>query len=544
MFGDRRKVINGEDSRNKLKEGIDILADAVSCTMGPKGRNVILQRVYNQSRVTKDGVTVANEIFLEDPVQDIGAQLIKEAAQKTADKAGDGTTTSTVLARALFTRGLEYIKNNPTASPVDFNKGVSLAVEAVVNNIKEKAKTIETDSKELEHVASISCNNDNELGKIVAEAVSAVGKEGKVIKQFSKDGRTYTEVIKGTVVEGGFISDQFPIIMNSEEVELINPLILVSNFKMSSGEQVEPFLQKAYAEQRDMVIICEELEREALGYVLENVARGKIRVAVVRPPAVSNMRNFMLQDIAVITGASFRNTVSGHKTNKVFDSHYGEAEKVIINRKQTVIIGGKGTEEDKEARIESIKENIKNAEINIDGRHQDRLNKMFTGIATIYIGGASEAEMKEKKDRVDDAIRASQSALQEGIIPGGGIGLIAMSDVNRPKETLNKDTLVGYTTLIDICKEPFNQIIKNAGLSPEEVMSKINFNNISGYNAKTDMYVEDMIEEGIIDPAKVTRVALENASSIAGVLLTTESIIYLAEGHLPESVKMDPGNIL
>lgn len=551
MFGDRRKLIFGEDARTKLKQGVDTLADAVACTLGPKGRNVILQRIYNQSRVTKDGVSVANEIFLEDAIQDIGAQLIKEAAQKTADKAGDGTTTATVLSRELFTLGLEYLKNNPKGNPVDYNNGVALAVEDIVESLREQSIEIEVNSKELEHVATISTNNDPKLGKIVAEAVSSVGKDGEVIKEYSKTTETYNEIISGTVIEKGFISPHFVTASNSEEMVLDNPLILVSNFKMSSMDQVYPLVNIAFEENRPLLIICEELEKEALSFVLENVNLGKIKVAVITPPSVSNIRNFMLGDIAVITGGTFRNTHSGHKTNKTLRSHYGEAEKVIVTRKNTVIIGGKGSEEAKQERIKSIEENIKNAEANVDTRHKERLAKMFSGIATIYIGGASEIEMKEKKDRVEDAILATQSALHEGIVSGGGMALInaslAIIDKRRSDKLIKEygnDFTNGYINVFKACKKPFYQMVSNAGKDPEKILDKVlNAGHITGYNAKNDLYVEDMIETGIIDPARVTRVALENAASVSGMLLTTECAIYLADNHLPESIKMDPGNV-
>lgn len=538
MFGDRRGVVSGVDAREKLRQGINLLADTVACTLGPKGRNVILQRVYNKSRVTKDGVSVANEFFLEDAIQDIGAQLIKEAAQKTADNAGDGTTTSTVLARSIFNQGLDYLKEDPTRNPVDVNKGITIAVDSIVKRLKEISVPVEVNSKELEHVASISANNDEELGKLVADAISSVGKDGEVIMADSKNSKTYYEVIKGTVIEKGIISPHFITDSNKEEIELDNPLIVVSNFKLTSLEHIRPFFKKAFEESRSMLIIAEELEKEALAYALDNILRGKVNIAIVPPPGVSNMRNFMLSDIAAITGGSFRNHNSNHLPTKFYDNHYGEAEKVIVGRYKTVIIGGKGTEEAKQERINSIHENIKNAEKGIDDRHKSRLSRMFSGIATIYIGATSEVEQREKKDRIEDAILATQSALEEGILPGGGMALYNSEVISE--EEMNKDVYQGVRIIESSCCAPFKQILSNCGKDYDKVVSEL---DVMGYNAKTDSYVKDMIKEGIIDPTKVVREALENAASVAKTLLTTEAIVYLKDNHIAESIKIDPGNI-
>ena len=543
MFGDRREVITGNEAREQLRQGVNILADAVSCTLGPKGRNVILQRVYNKSRVTKDGVSVASEIFLDNAIQDIGAQLIKEAAQNTADEAGDGTTTSTVLARAIYNKGLDYINENDKHNPIDVNRGIGLAVEDIVKGLIKESIPVAANSKELEHVATISANNDEELGKIVAEAVSSVGKDGQVIMENSKTSDTYHDIIAGTIIEQGFISPHFIVDGNSEEIELNNPLIVVSNFKLTSREHIDPFFKKAYNENRSMLIIAEELEKEALAYALENVLRGIVNIAIVRPPSVSNMRNFMLGDIATITGGAFRNYNASHSPTKFFDKFYGEAEKVIVNRKQTVIINGKGSEDDKLARKISIEENIKNADKGVDDRHRDRMSKMFSGVATIYIGASSEVEQREKKDRVEDAILATQSALYEGIVPGGGLTLLKLAKAKHNRKFENTCQEAGYVIVQHACTTPLRQILYNAGKDLSEITLNLNKTNRKGYNAKTDMYVEDMIEEGVIDPTKVVRTALENAASVAKTLLTTETVIYLKDSHIAESIKMDPGNV-
>ena len=545
MFGDRRKVMSKKEAREQLSVGVNILADTVSSTLGPKGRNVICQRIYNKSRVTKDGVTVASEFFLEDPVQDIGAQLIKEASQKTAEEAGDGTTTSTIIARALFNMGINYINENDSHNPVDYNSGITKGVEEIVAKIKGEAIEVKPDTKELEHVATISANNDVELGQIVASAVSSVGEEGKVVMETSKTAKTYYESIKGTVIEQGYMDPVFVTDASSEELVLNNPLIVSSNFKFHNMEDIHGLVSVAYQKDRDMLIIAEELDKEALAFVAENVARGKIKMAVVRPPSVSNMRKFMLEDIAVITGGTFRDTTKGHSSKKFFDKYFGSAEKVIVNRKQTVILGGAGTEQSKENRIKAIKENIGNSDKGIDGRHKERLSKMFSGVATIYIGAKSEVEQKEKKDRVEDAILATQSALAEGIIKGGGQFLLFCSP--DESEFINEDEARGYLSVFTVCSQPFNTIIKNAGKEPNSIVDMMlptmDSNPEQGYNAKTDTYVPNLMGAGIIDPAKVTRSAIENAASVAKTLLTTEAVIYYANGHNPESVHQDPGNV-
>jgi chaperonin GroEL len=541
MFGDRREVVSGVEAREKLAEGINLLADTVACTMGPKGRNVIMQRVYNKNRITKDGVSVADEFFLSDPVQDIGAQTIKEAAQRTAEDAGDGTTTSTVLAREIYRHGLEYLNEDTSRNPVDVVKGIDLAVSDAVESLKKVAKPVKINSIELENVATISANNDEEIGKIVAEAVSMVGKEGKVVMQTSKDASTYVDTVEGAVWDQGIFHQGFVNELPKETMELEKPLIVVSNHKFSSHNEIKPFFQYAASKKRDMLIICEELEKSALEYALLNVTKGAANVAFVRPPSISNFRNFMLEDLAVITGGTFRDRNKGNKIEN-FDTekHFGLADRVIVTRKQTVIIDGKGTEEEKEVRIQAIQDNIKNAEKGIDDRHKERLAKMFSGLSTVYIGANSEFEMKEKKDRVEDSILATQSALEEGIVPGGGCTL-ANIELDLVEEGLNRDIVAGYNIIRNAMHKPLEQILTNAGLS--NLLYDSSRPVSDGYNVATNTPVDDMIKAGIIDPAKVVRVSLENASSVAKMLLTTESIIYYAEDHLPESIKMDPGNV-
>jgi len=538
MFGDKREVIKGEEARQKLQQGINILADTVACTMGPKGRNVILQRVYNKSKITKDGVSVANEFFLDDAIMDIGVQLVKEAAQKTVDDAGDGTTTATILAREIFNLGLGYIDKR--YNPIDINKGIDYAVDIITEKIKDQSKTIQTNSEDLYNIAKISANNNKEIGKLVAETVSVVGSNGKIFLEESKNSKTYSKILKGTVIEKGFISPYFRTKNNDKDVVLNNPLIVVSNFKMNSGSDVAIFLKKSYNEKRDILIIAEGLEKEALALILENLHNGKINIGVITPPSVANMRDFMLNDIAIITGASYRNVVKGHRPDRFVDRYYGGAEKVIISKTQTVIVNGKGNEEEKQKRIESINKDIEQAEKGIDDRHKERLTKMFSGIATIYVGATTEVEMKEKKDRIEDSILASQSALQEGIISGGGIFLY---DILKRTKTINNKLQQGLDIVKIACNKPFIQILKNAGKDVKKVLNKLAEKEYKGYDSDNEVYVKDMIKAGIIDPAKVTRVALQNAASVAKTLLTTEAIIYYKDSHLPKSIHTDPDNI-
>jgi len=548
MFGDRRRVVSKSEARKKLMQGIDLLADTVSCTLGPKGRNVILQRVYNKSRVTKDGVSVADEFFLEDPVEDIGAQLIKEAAQRTATDAGDGTTTATILARSLIKEGMYYIDQieGVQHNPVDINKGIDIAVAEILKMIKDQALPVDINTQELEHVATISANNDPELGKIVTEAVSAVGKDGKVVMDYSKDNTTYTELIEGTVWNQGIYSAHFVTNSNEEEIELIKPLILVSNFKFSSDKEIYPFLKYAESKNRSLLIICEELEKTAFSYTLNASVQGHVRVAVVRPPGLSNMRSFMLGDVATITGATLRDYNKGDKIAEFTANQYGEAEKVLVSRTHTIITGGAGDPIKIEERKNAILENIKKAPKGIDDRHSDRLSKMFSGISTVHIGANSELEQKEKKDRIEDAILATQSALHEGIIPGGGVALYkAGKHILKNKYNVdNDDILLGIRIVGKSCLEPFYTILDNAGKElDDKTETAIETIKNTGYNANNDTYIKDMMVEGIIDPAKVTRAALENAASVAKMILTVEAVVYYSENHLAESIKMDPGNV-
>lgn len=535
MFGDQRGVVQGQEARKELLKGINILADTVACTMGPKGRNIIIQRLYNQSRTTKDGVTVASEFFLPDPIQDIGAQLIKEAAQKTAEEAGDGTTTATVLARELIKLGMAYLDENPEANPIDLINGMDAAVDHYVEQIKKQSIQIDVESDKLEDIATISANNDSVLGELVAEAVRKVGVDGQVAMDFTKGSESYIDIIEGTVWDQPIIHANFITEENKEDIILDNPYIAVTNFKISSDEDAYNVVKPAQKAGKPLLLICEELTKTGLAYLLKHSALGHIKLAVVRPPGMSNMRQFMLGDLATITGAKFRDYNKDHKASNFQASYYGSAEKVIVDRKKTVIIKGGGNPDEIKKRIDSIHENIKNAEKGIDGRHKDRLAKMFSGLATVYIGGNSDLEKKEKKDRVEDSILATQSALSEGVLPGGGYFLVNAYDAIATNG--NKDYEKGISITIEACSKPYKQILTNAGLTG--MLSSTN-----PINVKTGEKVKDLIEEGVIDPAKVTRCALENAASVAKMILISEGVIhYLDNQHIHESIVMDRGNI-
>jgi chaperonin GroEL len=541
MFGDQRSVISKQEAREELLKGINLLADTVAYTMGPKGRNVILQRHYNQSRVTKDGVTVASEFFLKDPVQDIGAQLIKEAAQKTADEAGDGTTTATVIAREIIREGIKYLNINPKANPIDLNEGITFAVNKIVEAIKNKSQPVNIEDDSLLHVATISANNDPKLGELITEAVRMVGKDGQVLMEYTENPESYIETIKGATWQQPIINANFIVAADTEEIVLDNPLIVVSNFKLSSDKEAYEITKVAQSQNRPVLIICEELSKSALAFLLKSVRSGHIKAAAVLPPGMSNMRTFHLEDLSVITGASFQDYNKGDTPKSFKSTFYGSAEKVIVNRKQTVIIGGKGNPDAIEKRKLSIKENIKNAQKGLDDRHKNRYAQMFGGIATVYVGGGSDIERKERKDRVEDSILATQSALSEGILPGGGsflydpkVGINLRGYEPNSREAYYQK---GMQIVLSACTAPYKQILENAGISMEK----------DGYrllNVKTGEQVKDLIEEGIIDPAKVTRCALENAASVAKMILTTEGVIYYTDDqHIHESITMDRGNM-
>lgn len=544
MFGDRRRLVFREEAREQLKQGIDTLADAVEVTLGPRGGNVILERIYNASKATKDGVSVARDIFLEHPVQNIGCQTIKQAAEKTAEDAGDGTTTSTVLARAIYSRALRYMEQG--CNSTELKKGVEYAVSQLVEMIKSNSHSITT-LEELIDIAIISANGDEELGTTIAKAVHEIGASGTVVIEESKDSTTYSEIIKGTVIDRGFISQYFATNVEQQELILENPIIIVSNSTISNPTDLELIFKHAAQHNRSVLIIMEELDKLALSYALDRIGKGLIKGAIISPPGISTMRNFMLDDLAIITGATFVDRFKGHNYSQLTDKHFGSAEKVIVTRKKTVIINGAGNEEKINARKALIENDIKQAEKNIDSRHKERLARMFSGVSTLYVGGTTEVEKEERKDRVDDAIRATQSALAEGYVPGGGITLYKLSNEIDSTTDNTESFNTGIELVKNACKVPFQTIVKNTGASIEVVEANLKafdkkFNLESGYNARTGEMSKNLIKDGIIDPAKVTRVALENAASVASLLFTTNCVVYYKDDQ-HERMNIDPGNV-
>lgn len=544
MFGDRRRLVFKEEARALLKEGVDTLADAVETTLGPSGGNVILERVYNTSIVTKDGVSVAEDIFLEHPVQNIGAQMTKQAARKTSEDAGDGTTTATVLARAIYVRALKLMEQG--YKPVELKSGIELAIKQLIQLLKDYSTPV-TSLQDLIDIATISANGDVELGTIIAEAVHSIGESGSVLIEESKTDKTYSEIIKGTVLERGYISQYFAT-AGADEVTLENPVILVTNTKSSDPTDLETFFKYVYENKRSFLIIMEELEKTALTYALDKINKGILTGAIIAPPGVSTMRHFMLEDLATITGGKFIDRFKGNLLSRVTLTDLGAAEKVIVSRKKTIILGGKGDPTKIEARKTSIEVDMKKAEKNIDNRHKIRLSQLFSGVSTIYVGGVTEIERKERYDRVDDAVKATQSALAEGSIIGGGTALYKLSKLLVVPKDLTESQLEGFKLLTEAVKVPFRTIIKNTGKTPEIIEAEVNKTAVhkktfnSGYNARENAFTEDLRKEGIIDPVKVTRVALENATSVACLLFTTNCVVYYKdEQH--ERLQIDPGNI-
>jgi chaperonin GroEL len=522
------KVIKFDlEARTSIKNGVDKLANAVKVTLGPKGRNVILQKSYGSPHITKDGVSVAKEIELEDPIENIGAQLVKEVASKTADQAGDGTTTATVLTQAIFNDGLKMVTAG--ANPMDLKKGIDKAVEAVVSELKNMSKKIST-SKEVEQIATISANNDSQIGSMIASAMDVVGKDGIITVEAAKGTETSVKTVEGMQFDRGYLSPFFVTNQEKMDADLESPYILLYEKKISGLKEILPILEQTAQTGKPLLIIAEDIEGEALASLVVNKMRGTLKVAAVKAPAFGDRRKEMLQDIAILTGGSVISEELGMKLEDTTLDMLGTAEKITIDKDTTTIINGGGTTEAIKARIGVIKAQIDKITSDYDKEKlQERLSKLAGGVAILYIGASTETEMKEKKDRVDDALHATRAAVAEGIIPGGGVALLKASDVllNTGFHTTleNADQQLGANIIQSAIKSPFKTIISNAGGSPDVIINKvIELGGNFGYNARIDEYV-DMIETGIIDPTKVTRLALENAASIAGLLLTTECVV-------------------
>ncbi len=512
------------EARNKMKKGVDTLANAVKVTLGPKGRNVVIEKKFGAPSVTKDGVTVAKEIELEDPIENMGAQMVKEVASKTADIAGDGTTTATVLAQAIISEGLKNVAAG--ANPMDLKRGIDKAVTKVVENLKAQSQTIGNDSKKIQQVASISANNDENIGKLIAEAFAKVGKEGVITVEEARGTDTYVDVVEGMQFDRGYISPYF--VTNSEkmEAELQNPYILIYDKKISAMKDILHILEKVAQSGRPLLIIAEDLEGEALATLVVNKLKGTIKVAAVKAPGFGDRRKEMLQDIAILTKGIVISEEQGYKLENADFTYLGTAASVTIDKDNTTVVGGKGKKEDITARVNQIKAQIEVTTSDYDKEKlQERLAKLSGGVAVLYIGAATEVEMKEKKDRVDDALHATRAAVEEGIVPGGGVSFIRATEALDKLKGVNEDESTGIAIVKRAIEEPLRQIVINSGIEGSIVVQKIKEGKGDfGFNARTEVY-ENLLKAGVIDPTKVTRIALENAASIAGMLLTTECVV-------------------
>ena len=519
-----KEIKFGTDARSLILQGADILADAVKVTLGPKGRNVVLDKSYGAPRVTKDGVTVAKEIELKDPIENMGAQMVKEVASKTADIAGDGTTTATVLAQAIVTAGIKNVAAG--ANPMDLKRGIDKAVAAVVKNLKSQSKTIGDDNNKIKQVASISANNDEIIGSLIAEAMGKVGKEGVITVEEAKGTETEVKTVEGMQFDRGYLSPYFVTNSDKMEVELENPYILIYDKKISSMKELLPILEKQVQTGKPLLIIAEDLDGEALATLVVNKLRGSLKVAAVKAPGFGDRRKAMLEDIAILTGGTVISEERGYKLENAELSYLGQAEKITVDKDNTTIVNGSGVKEDIAARVNQIKTQVESSTSDYDKEKlQERLAKLAGGVAVLYIGAATEVEMKEKKDRVDDALHATRAAVEEGIVAGGGVAYIRAIEAIMDMKGANEDETTGIQIVKRALEEPLRQIVANAGDEGSIVVQKVKEGKDDyGYNARTSVY-ENLIGAGVIDPTKVARVALENAASIASMLLTTECVI-------------------
>jgi len=512
------------DARNKMKRGVDVLANAVKVTLGPKGRNVVIEKKFGSPAITKDGVTVAKEIELEDAIENMGAQMLKEVASKTADIAGDGTTTATVLAQAIITEGLKNVAAG--ANPMDLKRGIDKAVKAVVENLRSQSQPVGQDNSKIEQVATISANNDSEIGKLIAQAMEKVSKDGVITIEEAKGIETTVDVVEGMQFDRGYISPYF--VTNSEKMqtELENPYILIYDKKVSSMKDILHILEKVAQQGAPLLIIAEDLEGEALATLVVNKLRGTLKVAAVKAPGFGDRRKEMLQDLAVLTKGIVISEEQGYKLENADLTYLGRCERVVIDKDNTTIVGGSGEKEGITARINQIRSQIESTTSDYDKEKlQERLAKLSGGVAVLNVGAATEVEMKEKKDRVDDALHATRAAVEEGIVPGGGVAYVRAIAALNNIDTLNNDEATGVQIVRRSLEEPLRQIVENCGIEGSVVVNKVREGSGDyGFNARTEVY-ENLIGAGVIDPTKVSRIALENAASIAGMLLTTECVI-------------------
>ena len=519
-----KDILFNLDARDSLKKGVDALSNAVKVTLGPKGRNVIIEKSYGAPHITKDGVSVAKEIELQDPVENMGAQLVKEVASKTNDLAGDGTTTATVLAQAIVAAGLKNVIAG--ANPMDLKRGIDKAVATVVESLKAQSEQVGESIEKIQQVASISANNDNTIGTLIAEAMAKVKKEGVITVEDAKGIETHVDVVEGMQFDRGYISPYF--VTNTEKMEAVyeNPFILIYDKKISVMKDLLPILEKSLQTGRPLLIIAEDIDSEALATLVVNRLRGSLKVVAVKAPGFGDRRKEMLEDIAILTGGTVITEEKGYRLEDATLAELGTADKITVTKDNTTIVNGQGAKENIDARAAQIKAQIATTTSDYDREKlQERLAKIAGGVAVIYVGAASEVEMKEKKDRVEDALNATRAAIEEGIIPGGGVGFIrAISSIENLKGE-NDDQTTGIAIIKRALEEPLRQIVENAGLEGSVVVNKVREGEGDfGFNARTETY-ENLLKTGVIDPVKVSRVALENAASIASMLLTTECVI-------------------
>ena len=518
-----KELFFNTDARDKLKKGVDALANAVKVTLGPKGRNVIIDKKFGAPTITKDGVSVAKEIELAEPIENMGAQLVKEVASKTADNAGDGTTTATVLTQSIFNVGIKNVAAG--ANPMDLKRGIDKAVLAVVGALRESSKAIST-GKEIQQVATVSANNDEEIGKMIADAMEKVGKDGVITVEEAKGTETEVRTVEGMQFDRGYLSPYFTTNTEKMEAELERPYILIYDKKISSMKELLPVLEPVAQTGKPLLIIAEDVDGEALATLVVNKIRGALKVAAVKAPGFGDRRKAMLEDIAILTGGTVISEERGYKLENATIDYLGTAEKINIDKDNTTIVNGSGDPAAIQARIAEIKSQIEKTTSDYDKEKlQERLAKLSGGVAILYIGAATEVEMKEKKDRVDDALHATRAAVQEGIVVGGGVALVRAAAALDSLRGENEDQDTGINIIRQAIESPLRTIVENAGGEGSVVINRIKENSGNyGYNARTDVY-EDLFEAGVIDPTKVTRLALENAASIAALLLTTECVI-------------------
>ncbi len=521
------------EARDEMKKGVDALADAVKVTLGPKGRNVIIEKKFGAPQITKDGVTVAKEVELDNPFQNAGAQLVKSVASKTGDDAGDGTTTATVLAQSIVREGLKNVAAG--ANPMDLKRGIDKAVSTVVNEIKKMAEQVGDDYQKIEQVATVSANNDAEIGKLLADAMQKVSKDGVITIEEAKGRDTTIGVVEGMQFDRGYLSPYFVTNTEKMECEMENPYILIYDKKISNLKDFLPILEPAVQSGRPLLVIAEDVDSEALTTLVVNRLRGQLKICAVKAPGFGDRRKAMLQDIATLTGGLVISEDTGLKLEQATIDMLGSAEKVTISKDNTTIVSGKGQKELIQDRINQIKNEIANSTSSYDKEKlQERLAKLAGGVAVLYVGAPTETEMKEKKDRVDDALCATRAAIEEGIIPGGGVAYIRAQKALENVKGANQDEQTGIKIIYRAIEEPLRQIVKNAGEEASVVVNNVRAGKDDyGYNAREDKY-ENMKASGIIDPVKVTRVALENAASIAGMFLTTECVICDKKEDKPE----------